>query len=285
MTYLDELAAALARVGIANRQRARILAEIADHLVCDPAAELGGPDELARQFADELGTFRARRAALVAFAALAVAGVLFAIAFLAFPRGAFGRAAGSSTSLLGDFGAVIALLAPQVAFVAGLLGAVRALRRRQSSVIVRAEAVTILRRVAVGLGAGMATMLGVALMAIGLHHQVAAWWTTLALATACVGATALAAAMPAALGASRLRPAAPGPAGDLFDDLGPLVPRALRGRPWRLALTVAGTVGVAITIVGVLQADGYDGALRGVADGCACLAGFGMLGRYLRLRA
>jgi hypothetical protein len=81
-----------------------------------------------------------------------------------------------------------------------------------------------------------------------------------------------------------LRPVAAGPAGDLFDDLGSPAPRPLRGRPWILALLLAGTIAITITAAGVLQSDGYDGALRGLADGGACLMGFAVLGRYLGLR-
>jgi hypothetical protein len=34
-----------------------------------------------------------------------------------------------------------------------------------------------------------------------------------------------------------------------------------------------------------VQADPYDGILRGLADAIACLAGFAVLGRYLGLQA
>src|SRR5690242_18567400 len=80
--YLEELSRSLSEVGIRGRQRARILAEFSDHLECEPGAVLGAPGDVARQFADELGTARARRAGFRAFAALAFVGVLFAIAFL-----------------------------------------------------------------------------------------------------------------------------------------------------------------------------------------------------------
>jgi hypothetical protein len=43
-------------------------------------------------------------------------------------------------------------------------------------------------------------------------------------------------------------------------------------------------VAVAIALAGVVQDDGFDGGLRGLLDGAACLAGFGVLGRYLALR-
>jgi hypothetical protein len=72
--YLTEVGDELTKAGIRGRLRARILAELTDHLESDPGADLGDPARLARQFADELGTSRARTAAISAFAALALAG-------------------------------------------------------------------------------------------------------------------------------------------------------------------------------------------------------------------
>lgn len=58
MSYVDALADALDSVAIRGRRKARILTEISDHLRCDPDTDLGQVDELARRFADELGTTR-----------------------------------------------------------------------------------------------------------------------------------------------------------------------------------------------------------------------------------
>lgn len=126
MIYLDALSYELSKVGIRGRLRRRILIEIEDHLSCDREAELGSPAQVAGSFAEQLGSSFARRAALWAFAALAVTGVLFAAAFLAardvnwplrlpylHPR----------SQSLGDVGLALALLCPQVALVAGSLGA------------------------------------------------------------------------------------------------------------------------------------------------------------------
>jgi hypothetical protein len=49
VSYVDELSNALADVGISRPLRRRILDEIADHLACDPDAELGAPAQLAHQ--------------------------------------------------------------------------------------------------------------------------------------------------------------------------------------------------------------------------------------------
>ncbi len=83
MTYLDALESELTATGIPARRRRRIVAEFADHLHEDPAAELGAPSELAKQFADELGTSRARAAAFRSFAALAFAGISLMGMFIA----------------------------------------------------------------------------------------------------------------------------------------------------------------------------------------------------------
>jgi MFS family permease len=285
MSYVRELCAELERVGIPRRLRVRILAEISDHLTCDPEAPLGRPAELAYRFADELGTRRARRASLEAFVALAIAAAAFAAAFLS--SGVAGPNATNvyaSSALLGYVGTVLVLGAPQLALVAGSLAALRAFRCRDDPIIPRSEAVVIGRRSAVGLAAGLASMAGLVLVALQFQGRLAGWWTTLALAAAVIGSCALATALPAVWSALRLRPVAHGEAGDVFDDLDGLVPLRLRGHPWRLAGVTAAAVALVITLAGVAQSDGIDGALRGIADGLACLAGFALLGRCLGLR-
>jgi hypothetical protein len=283
-SYVERLGAELAARGVGRRRRTRILAEIDDHLACDPGADLGAPGELARQFADELGTSLARRAAFTAFCALAVAGAGFAAAFVTQAGGRLARALGSGTSLA-DIGAGVMVLAAQVAFVAGTLAALRAFRLRRAAAVPRSEAGVLLRRAGVGLAAGAAVMVGLALAALGLRGYIAGWWVTLALTAAAVGTAALVCAVPSVLSAARVMPSLEGSAGDLYDDLGPLVPSELRGRPWRFTLVVAAAVALLIALAGAIQSDGFDGALRGAADGAACLAGYGVLGRYLGLRS
>lgn len=283
MTYLDSLARELAGVGIRGRRRARILAEFSDHLECDPKAELGDPRELARQFADQLGTVLARRAAFVAFAGLALAAALFAAGVLT-ARRSFFASASSARPVLGDVGGWLTVLGAQVAFAAGVLAALRAFRHRQAGVVPREEAVMIVRRAAVGVGAGLLTMIGFGLSALALRGHVAGSWETLALILSGAGSLTLLAVAPVVLAAARLRPVAAGGAGDLYEDLGPLVPRRLQGSTWTLAIVLALAIAVALTVFGVIHDDGYDGALRGLTDGFACLAGFGVLGRYLGLR-
>ena len=284
MSYVRELCAELERVEVSRRLRRRILAEISDHLTCDPDAALGRPVELACRFADELGTRRARRAALETFVALAIAGASFAAAFLTAGLADPYATVDASSGLLGNLGIALVLAAPQLALVAGSLAALRAFRYRHDPIIARSEAVVIGRRSAVGLAAGLASMTGLVLVALELQRRPAGWSTTLTLSGAVIGACALAIATPAVWSAWRLRPVACGRAGDIFDDLGGLVPSGLRGHSWRLAAVIAGTIALIITLAGLAQSDGIDGALRGSADGLACLAGFALLGRCLGLR-
>jgi hypothetical protein len=283
VSFLDQLAVELSAVGIRSRRRTRILAEFGDHLDCDAGAQLGDPTALARQFADELGTVLARRAAFAGFAGLAVAALLFAVgALTAQPR--LFSSAGGVASALGSIGAGLVALGGQVAVVAGTLAALRAFRRRRAPVVSRDEAVVMVRRTGVGLGAGLVTMVGFALSVIALEHPLADGWTRLALGLAAGGIAAIVLAAPPALAAARLRPVAPGSPGDLYEDLGPRVPLPLQGSPWRFALVVAAAVGTGVTLAGIVQSDPYDGLLRGLLDGAACLTGFGVLGRYLGLR-
>lgn len=282
MIYTEALSRELRAVGIRGRRRTRILTEIADHMACDADAELGEPDQLARQFADELGTSLARRAALGVFAGLAVAGVLFSVAFLAHP-GVL-RSATDTARPFSNLAAVLMVVGPQLAFVAGVLAALRVVRGK-TPVVARAEATVIVRRAATGWLAGLASMAGFAWIAVILGDRAPGWWVALTLGLSGAGVLALVASAPLLLAAARLRPVAAGSAGDMFDDFGPLVPRRLGGKPWWLALVVAGAVAAAIAVAGVVQSDPFDGVLRGVADGLACLLGFAVLGRYLGLRS
>jgi hypothetical protein len=282
MSYPEELSRELAAVGISGPLRDRITTEIRDHLECDPGAELGSPAAMAAQFANELGTIRTRRAALGAFGALAVAAALSAAGFLIAVRGFPYRHPHSAA--LGAIAVWMAALGVQIALVSGTLAALRGLRRRNSPTVPRAEAIILLRRATLALLAGVTAMASLALAAIEYDRGVPRSSTTLAVVLAAVATVALLAASPAVLTAARVRPTAEGTAGDMFDDLGRLVPRPLRGHPWVLALLVSGLIVVALTVAGASQFDPYDGAARGVLDGLAFLGCFAVLGGYLGLR-
>jgi hypothetical protein len=166
--YLDTLNAELRRAGISGELRRRIVAEFADHLACDPEADLGAPSAIALQFADELATARARRAAFHAFAALAVAGVLFGAALAA--AVALGGVGRLSLSAPATVTLLCAYLAGQIAFVAGGLGLLRGLRFRRDAVISADEAAVLVHRAGVGLVAGVVTMVALPVFALAAPH-------------------------------------------------------------------------------------------------------------------
>lgn len=290
-SYLHELDAELARASIQRRLRARIVAEFADHLASDPALDLAGspaatlgePRVLARQFADELGTTLARRAATRAFAALAVAGTLFVAAV-----GSAQAAAPIGQARIAPF-AVLALLvcmfAGQVSFVSGGLGLVRAWRLRRAPVIPAAEAAVLARRAGAGLLSGAVTLLAPTILMLANPHRYGGAHVAPAVAVLVVGLLALGAATPGVVAAVGLRPHTGGDAGDLYSDLRVLAPVPLNRRcTWAFALAVAGALVFVIALVGIVGDDPYDGAMRALLEGGACLAGFGLLGRYLGLR-
>ncbi len=281
MSYLQQLDEALRDCGFARRRRRRIVSEFADHLEQNPSAELGDPTQIAHRFADALGTHRARTAALAAFAALVVTGAIVAIRAAAmFPL----RADGSrfdTTALL------VAILAGQVALAAGGLALLRALRLRRAATVSRREAILLGRRAGVGLVAGAITILAFPFQQTheigGAAAQIGGGstngiWTALSAA----GLLALASATPAVIRAARVRPRAIGPAGDLLTDL--RLPASPARTPTRVALLFAGALALVVTVAGIAADDPYDGMLRGVLEGAACLAGYGLLGGYLGLR-
>ena len=278
MSYLDDLSRELARRGIRGATRRRILDEVDDHLRSEPDAHerFGSPAAIANEFAAELGSHASRRAAFVGFAALAVAGAVYAAAFVS---QAFANAPSETLApALGAVALAAMVVAPQVAFVSGALALIRALRRRGRA-MPTAELRILRRRTVVALGAGVVTMGALVLYAYEFAPSLAGWWTTAAYASAtAAGLLLLAASVPAAR-AARFRPELAGSPGDVFDDLG-----FESGDPWRLACWVALAVGAAVWLAGIVQGDPLDGLVRGMFESAACVAGFAGLGRYLGLR-
>jgi hypothetical protein len=164
MNYVDSLEVELAATGMPARRRARIVAEFSDHLHENPEAELGAPRDLARQFADELGTRLARSTAYRAFAALAVAAIVLVVVFF---HG--GRTLGGWVGY-GRYPAspyfprwwvpmmLVCFICAQVALASGGLALLRAWRLRRVPVITAADAAILNRRAAVGLVCGALTM-------------------------------------------------------------------------------------------------------------------------------
>lgn len=283
-SFQTDLSRELKAAGITGRLRRRILDEYTDHLACDPHASLGEPGALARQFADEVGTTRALRAALIGFVALALAGTLFAVAFVT--AGAAFGAAPSGGPASGRIATAAAILFSQVSFVAGTLALLRWAARRRAGLLPAAEARVIVRRAAVGVVCGIVTMGSLGTIGVAYQDYLPSAWTTYAIVAAAVGIGGLVLALPPVWAAARVRPVAEGGAGDVFDDLGEfagLVPAPLRGHPWRFAAVVSIGVAAVITLAAVPAQDAYDGALRGILDALLCLAGFATLGRYLGL--
>jgi hypothetical protein len=285
MTYLNALEDELTAAGIPASRRRRIIAEFADHLHEDPSAKLGSPAELARQFADELGTRLARTAAFRAFAALAFAGLGLVAMFAAAGgnRGlqAFGHNATATPTWTAPI-LLVAAVAAQVAFAAGGLALVRAWRLRNERVITAADATVLARRSAVGLAGGIVTLAALPACAVAFPHAAGHAWTVAAWILAGLGVVVLGAVAPTVISSLRLRPAVRGQASDLIADLGDWVPTQLT--PTRCALALALAIVILMSVAGVITDDPYDGAARGIADGLACLAGFAALGRYLGLR-
>jgi hypothetical protein len=262
---IGELARALAAVGIRGRQRERILAEFADHLACDPGADLGDPRELAQQFADDLATDSTRRAAFWTFGGLAVVAVAVTAPELVQPT-VPDIASGRSLLLVGP-ATLAVVVGAQVAFAAGCLAALRALRRPDDVGLVR-------RRTVVALAAGVTTALGSALYAVNFWALVPAWW---AISSVCAaGIAALPLALPAfqCVRTRALKVSRPGSGLGLSGDLGPLARPLLIGAGAAL-LVLAGTA--------VAERSLVEGSLRAGFEATAFTVCFLTLRRPLAL--
>jgi hypothetical protein len=247
---IDELGRELARAGIRGRQRERILSEFADHLACDPEAQLGDPRALAAQFAEELAADTARRSALWTFGALALVAAAVAVPQFVLPT--VPDLTGGRSSLLVVPAVLGLVLASQIAFAAGCLAALRALRRPQDVAVVR-------RRTAVALAAGAATAAGSALYAFNYWSNVPQWWALLVVATAGAAALPLAAAAFTQARASAIA-VAPRPTPGLSADLGPLARPALIGTAAVLAM---------LTWTAAVEGSLFEGVLRGAFEAVA----------------
>jgi hypothetical protein len=278
MSYLDDLSGELRARGIHGRRHARIIDEFADHLGCDPQAELGDPHELAGQFADELGTTLARNAALVALALVGSTVIARLATYLPLRNTNFSD--GDTAALM------VCLVSAQIAFVAGGVGLVRALRLRSHPVIPAVEARILRRRAAIGLLAGVIASVALPFHASSEHHPTPGDWIGYVAIALTVIVSALA-AWPV-IAAGRVKPTADGSASDVFDDLGPLagLATALAGRSvTRFAWVLAAALLVAIAAAGFAVDDAFDGIFRGLAESTVFIACYATLGRYLGLRS
>jgi hypothetical protein len=280
--YLRELEAQLGAVGIRGSLRRRILAESADHLhETGDVARFGEPRLVAARFADELATNGARRVAFTSFLALVPAGIAYAVLFG--PIRSWPDIASAKLLPLGVGAALTMVLAPQVAFAAGLLTVARAWRLRSETSAPAAEIAVLRRRAAVALGSGAAAFAGVAVYAYEYNSGLPGWWATTAFVVSGAALLPIGGAAVALARNARVRPQAAGPAGDVFDDVAPVIERIplnLRGRPWRFCLLVAAGVALAALIAGGPD----EGPRNAVAEFVAVWAAFLALGRFLGLR-
>jgi hypothetical protein len=262
---IAELARELSAVGIRGRQRDRILAEFADHLACDPRAELGEPHELAQQFADDLATDSTRRAAFWTFGGLAVVAVAVTAPALAQPT-IPDIASGRSLLLVGP-ATLAVVVGAQVAFAAGLLAALRALRHPHDVALVR-------RRTLVALAAGALTALGSVLYAVNFWNVVPAWWAVSSICAAALAALPLAVPALECMRGRGVHVSRRGSGRGLSGDLGPLARPLLIGGG-AVLLVLAGT--------SVAERSLVEGSIRAAFEATAFAVCFLALRRPLAL--
>ncbi|HEX4035171.1 MAG TPA: hypothetical protein VHX66_12075 [Solirubrobacteraceae bacterium] len=288
MSWIGEFEEELRRRGVRAATRRRLLDEFSDHIACEQEVRieltrLGAAREIAGQYAEELATDETRHAALGGFAALALAAIALLVSQAGLGRiGYPGFNHGTTTPL-----AVIAILAmvvgSQLALVAGTLAAWRALRRRREPTLPSAEIALIQRRTRLGIAAGLTTTAGILLYVVNFVNVLPAWWLALSGALAALASGALVAAWRTNARSAATVSLAPGPAGDVFDDLPPL--RALRAHPLRLVTLATLTVGAAMTVV-VWHAEHslIEGLERGGFEALALAACFALFGRAIGAR-
>jgi hypothetical protein len=297
--YLVDLAGALRARGVRGRPADRVLAESRDHLLelaredseAEAVARFGDAEELARTVAGQLATRRGRRATYGSFGALALTGAGY-LGFLA----AVDLGGGSPdifdgrSALLGVLAGIGAFVFPQVAFVAGCLALLRAVRLRRGDLLPVDELRVMRSRAAVAVCAGWLTIASVALYAVEFRSAVPLeHWVGPTILGICAALAIPLGGGAIALARARGPEAVPGPADDVFDDfapvfrLGPL--RGLPRHPWRFALLFA--VGIGLVGFGLgwtVEGDPGSGIFRGAFEGLAVLVCFAALGRPLALR-
>jgi hypothetical protein len=314
MNYLDELDSELAAAGIPARRRGRIVTEFTDHLDANPGAELGDAKDLARQFADELGTRLARTTAYRAFVLLALAGIALLVMFFEGGRtwGAWiGYGSHPASGFIPGWWLplmVVWFVSAQVALASGSLALLRAWQLRHERVITAGDAVVLNRRTAVGLLAGAFTLLVLPatdlMLARPLSYRLPGgaiepqldhwrslfqwygphWCSYMAIIGGPLLIIAMLAMLRPVLAATRLRPSRAGTAGDLTADIGSGIAERFAATPERIAATLCATIVLVMLAVGARSDDAIDGLLRGLLDAGVCMAGFTLLGSYLGLR-
>jgi hypothetical protein len=263
MTYITELRRELAAHGIRGRLARRIELEFADHLACAPDAVLGSPAEIASRFAAELRVVQTRRGTIAAFASLALAALVLLV-----PQRGISAAGGwpdvvGARATIASLAGLTVLLAGQVSFVAGVLGAWLLLRRS-------GELRLIQRRMRLAIGAGGLVLAGQVLQAFALQPALPTWWFVVALTSVAAPVTGLGASAVVLRGASLLTP--------------PVAP-ATRAWPWQFVGGVTAAA-VAFMCVGSAYAEHSwaEGLTRGGFEAAAIGVCYAAFGRYLGIR-
>src|SRR5204863_10184155 len=159
----------------------RIPTETSDHpRENGDAPGSGEPQLIAPRFADEPATNGARRVGFASFLALAPAGLAYAVLVgLVRTRPDIASARLLPLALAT---AVVFVLAPQVAFAAGLLAVARAWRLRSQTAAPAGEVVVLRRRAAVALGSGAVALAAIAVFAYEYGSGLPGWWSPTAFA-------------------------------------------------------------------------------------------------------
>jgi hypothetical protein len=268
----DELATRRVRRSV----RRRIVLEYVDHIACEPESEqrLGDPVQLAGAFAAELAADDARAVARNTFASLALAAFALVVGQLTIvPAGGYPGYNNAGSTALALTAILMILVAPQVALVAGSLGALRAFRRRNSQLLPDAEVALIHRRCAIGGAAGLVTCAGLLLYVADFTQQLPGWWLAVQAGTALVAAGALIVSGAQARRVRQTVALVPGPSGGVADDV-PLVGFVL-ARPRAAAVAATLVAGACGTVLGaVAERSLVEGLERGFFE--ALVVGVGL---------
>jgi hypothetical protein len=263
---MSDLRAELARVGIRGRLAQRIELELADHLACDPAAQLGEPRLIAERFAEELRLPATRRTTFHAFAALALTALALGVALRSTQMTGGWPAVSATRGLFVSLGGLTIVFGVQVALVAGVLALWRVLRGTTTDGDLR----LVQRRVGLALAGGGVVLAGQAVQAAALQPLQPRWWLLVASSALVVPALTLGGA------AHELRGVV---------SITTTVQPSRRAFPWPLVLAL-GVGAVAIVCVGSAFAEHSwnEGLTRGAFEAVAFAGSFAAFGRYVGIR-
>lgn len=263
---MRDLRAELTRVGIRGRLAQRIEIELADHLACEPAAQLGEPRLIAERFAEELRLPATRRTTFRAFGALALTALALGIALRTTQMTGGWPAVSATRGLFVSLGGLAIVFGVQVALVAGLL----ALWRVVWGTTTDGDLRLVQRRVGLALAGGGVVLAGQAVQAAALQPLQPRWWLLVALFALVIPALTLGRAAHGLRGAVSITRA---------------VQPARRAFP-RPLVAALGVGAVATVCVGSAFAEHSwsEGLTRGAIEAVAFTGCFAAFGRYVGIR-